>query len=212
MAKRITRRRLVSTTGPDFYVTPRWATAALVSHEQFKGPIRDCACGNGGLSRTLHEFGFSTWDTDLHDHGYGTPGVDFLTDPRPFGNIITNPPFKLANEFVAHGLQVSTVKLALLMQLTFLETQGRYETLFRYVEKQPTRCYVFTERLTMYPHGIRTGGGSTTAYAWFVWDKTHQQPEPVRWIEPGYRDEYGDAIIGPTHGYTIKGPRRTTLR
>lgn len=162
------------------------------------GPIWDCACGDGALSKTLHEVGYSTYDTDLYDRGYGVGGVDFLlADVEPYPYIVTNPPFKLATEFTHRCLKLTRRKFALLMQLSFLEGQHRYRDLFS-KRLAPTRVLVFSERLTMYPSGLRTGGGSTTAYAWYIWhmQELGRRSTQVDWIPPGYFEQYGEAPVG----------------
>lgn len=66
--------------------------------------------------------------TDLVDRGYGKSGVDFLKCTTPFnGDIITNPPYKYAQEFVEHALELipNGHKVAMFLKLTFLESKNR---------------------------------------------------------------------------------------
>jgi len=47
------------------------------------------------------------YSTDLVDRGYGEGNVDFLACTEQFdGDIITNPPYKFAKEFVEKGLEL----------------------------------------------------------------------------------------------------------
>ena len=62
----------------DFYITPPEATKALLAVEKFGPCIWEPACGDGAMSRTLEEAGYKVTSTDLHSHGYGVSGVDFL--------------------------------------------------------------------------------------------------------------------------------------
>lgn len=38
--------------------------------------------------------------TDLYDYGYGKPEIDFLKTDLTADNIVTNPPFNHAEEFL----------------------------------------------------------------------------------------------------------------
>ena len=99
----------------DFYPTPPEGTWALLSAIRFKGTIWEPACGDGSISRVLEAAGYKVTSTDLVDRGYGTSPVDFLLDYHTMAqNIITNPPFKLAEEFARHALDRATDKVALL--------------------------------------------------------------------------------------------------
>jgi hypothetical protein len=178
-------RRFADLDGPDFYPTPEWATVALIEHEKFEGSIWEPACGDGAMARVLQTTGCPVIPTDLFDRGYGTVGEDFLLSNRVADNIVTNPPFNSAEGFVRHGLAQSKRKLALLLRLAFLEGGNRYKTIFS--RTPPTRTWVFSERITFYPKGAKRLGSGTTAYAWFVWDKSDLGRAELRWLPPGYK-------------------------
>jgi len=59
--------------------------------------------------------GYHVRSTDLYDHGYGEHGVNFLLTSYTTDNIVTNPPYHLAEDFVHAGLILARRKLALLM-------------------------------------------------------------------------------------------------
>jgi len=178
---------MVKEGGADFYPTPPWATRALLAHETFIGNVWEPACGDGAMSRVLADAGLRVESSDVNDYGFGRTGVDFLTaHPVYPDNVVTNPPFSLAEAFVERALMQARHKVALLLRLAFLESAGRYSRL--YSVHPPARVWVFTERITMYPAGQETGGSGTTAYAWFVWDKAvSDSSTALKWIAPGYR-------------------------
>ena len=187
-----TTKRFADLSGPDFFPTPRWATFALIENETFRGNIWECACGDGAMSRVLAETGLPIRSTDLYDRGYGTPAVDFLAAQSEADNIITNPPFNCGEGFVVSGLRQAKYKLALLLRLAFLEGGNRGNTIF--TSSPPSRVWVFSERITFYPSGVKPKGSGTTAYAWFVWDKqaTVGQTE-LKWLKPGYKAQFAAA-------------------
>lgn len=79
--------------------------------------------------------------------------------------------------------------MALLLRLAFLEGANRCRTIYR--PHPPSRVWVFSERITFYPKGAQHAGSGTTAYAWFVWDKSHTGPTELAWLPPGYKAKYG---------------------
>ena len=187
-----TNRRSADLDGIDFYPTPRWATFALTENEQFRGRIWECACGDGAMSDVLLRAGNDVVSTDLYDRGYGEAGCDFLSSTRPAENIITNPPYHSAEGFIARALDLAPAKFAFLLRLSFLEGARRTRTIFH--RFPPARVWVFSERITFYPKGAAVAGGGTTAYAWFVWDKSHQSGTELRWFRPGYKARCRDIM------------------
>ena len=112
----------------DFYATDPRALELLLELEEFDPFVWECACGKGHLSEVLKKHGHIVKSTDLIDRGYGVGGVDFLATTTPFnGDIITNPPYKYAQEFVEHALSLIPEgnRVAMFLKLTFLESKNR---------------------------------------------------------------------------------------
>jgi len=60
----------------------------------------------GHLSKVLEKEGYEVLSTDLIYRGFGEGNVNFLKENRKFnGDILTNPPFKLAEQFVEKGIK-----------------------------------------------------------------------------------------------------------
>ena len=84
----------------DYYATPEEGTIPLFENEQFQGEIWECACGQGHMAEVFKENYYDVYSTDLVDRGYGETR-NFLKCCLPINrDIFTNPPFKLAEEFV----------------------------------------------------------------------------------------------------------------
>lgn len=177
--------RTIERDNPEFYPTPYWATEALLVCETFPGPIWEPACGDGAMSKVLVRLtNQSVISTDKHDRGYGRGGIDALdfTLEHPFArSIITNPPFSLAEEFIHMALLKPGVdKFAFLLRLAFLEGRRRCDEIFGHFP--PSRVWVFSERLSMYPAGHVSGGTSAICFAWFVWEKPNTGQTRLGWI------------------------------
>lgn len=179
-------KRLMDAASEDFYPTPGWATRALLEYVKFTGEVWECACGDGAMSVILEESGLKVFSSDLCDRGYGQHGIDFLASERTADNIVTNPPYNLAGEFVVSALKKTKGKIALLLRLAFLEGIERREKIF--TVSPPTQVLVFSERITFYPKNAERKGSGTTAYAWFVWDREDDGPSRIDWIRPGFKN------------------------
>lgn len=175
----------------DFYATDPIAIDKLLTVETPYRCIWEPACGEGHLSDRLSQHGFTVYSTDLWNRGYTKQSetCDFLQTPcAPVEecDILTNPPYKYATEFVLKALELLKEgrKVYMLLKLTFLEGQKRYKTLFS--KYPPQTIYVFSERVMCAKNAeferMREGGGSAVAYAWFVWEKGYTGTTSVKWI------------------------------
>lgn len=181
----VSNRRLIEAEGPDFYPTPAWGTQALLKYVRLHGSVWEPCCGDGDMAEVIKAAGYQVTASDIVDRGYGSVG-DFLTADARHANIVTNPPFNIAEAVLAKALALADQKVCLLLRTAFLESRRRYETIYR--ATPPSRLLVFTERLSMYPKGHEVNGGGTTSYSWFVWDKEDPSRETrVTWVEPGLK-------------------------
>lgn len=112
--------------------------------------------------------------------------MDFLSVYAPFdGDIITNPPYKYAKEFVEHGLELvpDGHKVFMFLKLQFLEGKAR-RTLFD--TKQLKTVYVSTKRILCAKNGkfeeMRQSGGSAVAYGWYEFEKGYSGSTTIEWI------------------------------
>jgi hypothetical protein len=179
------QRHALSERKDDLYGTPPVAVEALLRVEQLPHKIWEPACGRGAIVNVLRDAGHEVVATDLVDYGIPitAPGyyrVDFLMErhaPEGTQAIITNPPFKLAEEFVAHALELAPI-VVMLLRLAFLESDRRTGIL---EGRGLARIHVFRKRLPMMHRDGWEGrkGNSGMAFAWFVWDRNHAGPTTV---------------------------------
>lgn len=125
----------------DYYATEPKAIELLLQLEDFSPYVWECACGEGHLSEVLKTHGHKVRSSDIIDRGYpGTEIIDFLKIKkqdidRDFSrDIITNPPYKYAKEFVEHALDISmdSTKIAMFLKVQFLEGKARKELFEKY--------------------------------------------------------------------------------
>lgn len=170
----------------DYYATEPKAAKLLLEVEKFSPNIWECACGEGHLSKVFEDDGYIVKSTDLIYRGYGTDNIDFLEQTDVFnGDIITNPPYKYASEFIYKALDLipDNRKVAMFLKIQFLEGKARKKLFQKY---PPKVVYVSSSRLLCAKNGeferMKTGGGSAVAYAWFVWEKGYTGDTIIKWI------------------------------
>lgn len=171
----------------DFYATDPRTVEMLLELEEFNGPIWEPACGNGHMSKVLEEHDYLVRSSDIVKRDYfWCYEKDFLNCNDVWdGDIITNPPYKYAKEFVEKALEVVTDghKVAMFLKLTFLESKKRRELFDKY---PPKVIYVSSSRLQCARNGdfgkYKNGVGMAVAYAWFIWEKGFKGEPIVRWF------------------------------
>ena len=168
----------------DFYATDPKAVEALLKVEKFTPYILEPACGMGHISHTLEQAGYEVISQDKVYRGYG------LKEPKDFFeiektmkmDIVTNPPYKYAAEFVEHALDIvdEGSKVAMFLKLTFLESVKRLKLFKKY---PPQTVYVFSKRQVCAKNGdFDAANTAAVAYAWFVWKKGFTGDPVIKWL------------------------------
>lgn len=177
----------------DFYATNPKALDLFIStfDEKLNQNVWENACGAGHLSECLIKHGHNVLSTDLIDRGYDKmkTTLDFLNaDPQEWhfdGDILTNPPFKYAMDFVRKGLDLVNTgnRVIMFLKIQFLESEKRYNGLFK--DNPPKYVYVHTTRQETCRGGdfetYKDSSGSM-CFAWFVWEKGYKGDTVLRWI------------------------------
>lgn len=177
----------------DYYATDPIAIDKLLKIETPYHHIWECAAGGGHLANRLKELNFQVTASDIVERNYK---LDFTHDFLKISqcglgvneeyDILTNPPYKNAKEFVLHALNLirNGRKVYMFLKLTFLESKARYKELFS--KYPPKKVYVFSERVLCAKNAefqkMKDGGGSAVAYAWYVWEKGYQGKTEIEWI------------------------------
>jgi hypothetical protein len=174
------QRHTYDERGFDLYETPAVAVEALLRVEQIPHRIWEPAAGRGAIVRVLRDHGHAVIASDIHNYGNLHFVSDFLAQERlPAGceAIVTNPPFRLAEEFVAHALELAPLVI-MLLRLAFLESERRCRIL---EGRGLARVHVFRKRLPMMHRDQWVGrkANSGMAFAFFVWDRNHKGPTTI---------------------------------
>jgi len=190
----VTAQRVEPRDSPDDFPTPPWATRALIEHilkNKAALAAMSClepACGAGHMAEALKEYFADVRCGDAFQYGYA-PVRDFLTFPYETNAVdwvITNPPFRLAEEFVLRALRIARRGVAILARTVFLESIGRYHSI--YIETPPTKFAQFVERVPMIKGRLDIKATTATGYAWFIWERETNDDPRLMWIPPCRRD------------------------
>jgi hypothetical protein len=172
--------------GAELYETPACATEALLRVERLDHWVWEPCAGRGAIATVLRDHGYAVVASDLIRYdGFDLHfTADFLAQtkaPTDCMSVVTNPPFRLINEFIAHALGLVS-RVIVLARLALLESERR-ASLFD--GGHLTRVHVFRRRLPMLHREGWAGPRATSAicFAWFVFyaQPTVQAPT-IGWI------------------------------
>jgi hypothetical protein len=167
------KRHALSARGNDLYETPTCAIRALMRVEDLPHVIWEPCAGRGAISRELISAGHAVITSDLvayqgADNGIQS-GIDFLMERKhPAGclTIVTNPPFKISDAFIRHGLELGC-DVIVLLRLMAIEGATRSDLIDRHL----VRVWAGIERLPMMHREGYAGpkiGNSGAPFGWFV--------------------------------------------
>lgn len=186
----------------DFYATEPKAAELLLEVEPNLTNIWENAAGKCHLANVFEKAGKLGRKSDIINR-MDDPNLevkDFLTSSGNGllgkkevwdGDIVTNPPYAFAQEWVEKSIETVTEghKVCLFLKLTFLEGQARREMYKKY---PPKVVYVCSSRICCAMNGEfevvdkKTGKmkpiGSAVCYAWFVWEKGFKGDPIIKWI------------------------------
>lgn len=171
------------------YETPRWAVEEILDREILTQHVVDPCAGKGVLAARAEDHGYKVFSFDKYYPDSLIEQWDFLTDFRAHGyisgaTVLMNPPFSLAVKFVERCIDLGARKIVCFQRFAWWESKGRRD----FWEKHPpNRVYVCGDRASCWRFDIPkddqgnrydpvTGkklAGTTTAHAWFVWERRH---------------------------------------
>ena len=167
----LTNASAIDRNSTDFYPTPENVTTALSDYLKISGmTIWEPACGEGHMARSLEKSGAIVIATELNYQNYGLGGIDFLnSDYVECDAIITNPPFKYAEEFINKCIDFKK-PFALLLKSQYWHSSKRKKLFDKH---KPVAILPLTWRPDF--HFGTKGGSPTMEVLWTVWDKEPAQ-------------------------------------
>lgn len=172
----------------DFYATEPSALILFIErlkldNIEINKNVWECACGKRHLGNVLLDYGHEVKFTDIIKRIDGVCEEDFLLQSELFnGDILTNPPFNLAEKFVEKGMELLKEgnRLFLFLKIQFLEGQKRKELFKKY---PPKYVYCYSARQKCARDGeFEKYTATTQFYAWYIWEKGFSGETIIRWI------------------------------
>lgn len=158
----------------DYYRTPEWVVQRFLDAwaPTIDAPrsVLEPAAGDGALLPPLRctwpDATIDAWDIEPRHEGIKRRDFFWFEDtPQRYDLVITNPPFRAAEEFVHYGR--SRLRpgghLALFLRLGFLGGQARKAL---WLQHPLTELYAMSQRASFRPDSSST---DWYEYAWFVW-------------------------------------------
>lgn len=188
----------------DLYETPAWVTEIIAREMALGVPgtkVWEPAAGTGAMAKVLRECGAEVWASDIEPH----PTIDgignFLRWPAcPLEDarvIATNPPYKLAELFCAHAVNLMRPvagRVAMLLSVDFDSAKTRAH-LFRDCPAWSKKI-VLTKRIVWFdapPEPGKKKHGPSENHAWYVWDWAYQGPPTIVYApSPGRGELFGE--------------------
>ncbi len=165
----------------DYYSTPRLAVTELLRLESFDKDIWEPACGENAITNVLEEYGLNVRSSDIVNRGEHEI-FDFLKATEWHGDIITNPPFAIATDFIEKALEIlpDGAKIAFFLRIQFLEGVRRRK-LFNI--HPPKRVIVASRTMRCAKNGdFANATGNASTYCWFIFVKGNTKPPTVSWM------------------------------
>ena len=168
----------------DYYATPPVAVGKLLEKETLSNLILEPACGQWHISKILEQYGKQVVSSDLINRWYGDQ-IDFLSDSfmnNWHWDIVTNPPFSTAQEFVEKSLSIirENRKVCMLLRIQFLEWVKRNKF---FQENPPRKVYVFSRNIRCAKNWDFTNATwNASTYCWFIWEKWYKWLPEIDWI------------------------------
>jgi len=136
------------------------------------------------MAKVLAEYFGEVRASDIYPYDYGEV-KDFTTHPFEVNCcdwVITNPPFRLGEDFIHRALSMARVGVAMLTRTVFIESVGRYTRIFSVTP--PHKFAQFVERVPMVKGRLDPKASTATGYCWLVWEKRKKTQSRVLWIPP----------------------------
>lgn len=173
----------------DYYATHPIAITELFKLEQFNNLIIEPSCGEGHLTQEMERLGKQVIRYDLIDREQIDGGTmqtqDFFQDnnyPQESFDLITNPPYKFANNWIVKSLEILKEgdRVALFLPIRYLESKGRRKI---FQNNPPQIVYVSSGRIPCARNGnFGVIADNAVSYCWMIWKKGYSGETILKWF------------------------------
>jgi hypothetical protein len=172
----------------DYYATEPKCAIDLLNVLPELDKIWECACGERHLAKEFEKVGKLAKASDLINRNFGEI-QDFLSytlfdtaTNKPFKDIVTNPPYSLAEDFLLKAMELleDNMYYCALLKITWLEGKKRGEI---FKKHPPKFVYVYSNRINCAMNGdFEKYKSKAICYCWYIWQKGYTGNTVVKWI------------------------------
>ena len=171
----------------DYYATEICTIQDLIKLNFLNKNILEPCCWEWHISKELIKAWHNVHSQDLIDRWYWIWWKDFLESTWIFEwDIVTNPPYKLAKEFVLKALECINEwnHVVMLLKVQFFESEKRKEL---FDKSPPKIVYMYRKRQVCWKwwefyHKDGKKKWSAVFYCRFVWEKWFSWDPIIKWI------------------------------
>lgn len=181
------------------FETPAWAARAILDVELLPPIVWDPCSGLGALGNAIRaKVQCALLESDIEDwsaHFSHAPAPEMLGDFLKLGRpdlfpagedfaVVMNPPFSLACQFVDQALRLGARKVICLQRMAWRESAERRAW---WAANPPARIWLCGARATCWRFDVpaqKRGSGSTTAHAFYIWERAHKGAELMHTLWP----------------------------
>lgn len=157
----------------DWYVEPAWTLGMFLDRAPWFPVFHDPCAGVGTIVDKAVARGLQATGADIVDRAGGRfPVRDYLTDTTIYPNVVCNPPYSKAEEIIRHAFNHVTDRIAVLVPLRFLASQGRYAL---YAQRRECEMVLILSKRPSIPtgtflqeHGEKKRKNGSDDFAWIV--------------------------------------------
>ncbi|MBD5332200.1 MAG: NAD(P)-dependent oxidoreductase [Bacteroides sp.] len=167
----------------DLYCTHPSAVEALCDLETFSPTIWEPCAGLGHISQVLRSRGYKVRESDILTRGRNIQKLDFLLCDEHFdGDIITNPPYKIATSIIRRAMEVVTEgnRVAMWLRILYLESLERKQL---FEEYPPQQVWISSKRIPCAMNGdFEHISSSAQGYMWLIFQKGCRDETKIGWF------------------------------
>jgi hypothetical protein len=180
----------------DFYPTPPSSVMGLVKWLEENDPtiltklksseIFEPCVGEGHVYLTLDKLGIGTriQCSDIYTRNWDVMDeeIDFFKTTTQYPYIVTNPPFKLAQEFYEKSKELCTEGLFLFLRTLFLESETRHTKIFQDKDLGLKYALIHTYRVSCHRGLTKDSYTSVLSFSWFYFERGYTGKPVLGWI------------------------------